>query len=427
MNVDFFSRISSFLLAATIAGPTAPPPTPELCAAILESSANPSLLERPLVKQLTSLHDQLLTMDDAQAKTTHLLHNVPLAQEMLEQIKRRFKLPDEFERITETYITQLEAEGKIHYDYDGALGPIYAEWNAKPLIDFLKTVNVPEVTARLKDAIYGRRLTYEVMLDLSIKWTLLMTAVDARDAQQPFRLNLREQMRLLEFLNGNRNIFIQLFPVAMVSFHRKPLAVETIAGISARPIGPVALLTHTQEFEDETMSPLEALLHDLYHLMTRLAFDHNYVFHWLPLSYRPKAETTDLVPDHPYEATTDQKKNFRERLLSQLPFHEFIFTEILKLPINLRLAVEVIWFQMHFAADNSDYPKDTGITAWALLQKIHLYKEKLARGESWTLELASKAKDGKLGTRYTSLKRKDLAEGLIALEQLAKKAHVPGR
>lgn len=328
-------------------------------------------------------------------------------------LEQRFANDKNISGLVQPYLDQVKANGNL-MTYAFFTFPVSkpSVYDAGKLVTFLKNLNVDRLTKQMKDSRQNKSLTIERLWDFVLEWTTLMTIADARDQHKEFGLSSREQMRLLEFLSGEKDVLVQLFPIVMPAFTRLPLSVESILGMMGRPIGPIGVMTGYKD--SDYGSPLEELLHDLYHLRDRLGVDYGFLFEGTPDKFFP--DTHDLMKvEKAYAPTPRQISVGRTEIQKENAFHKYIFESIKQYPKNIQIAAQLIWFDTFFRVDNSQHSKVTGISPDALVAKVD---------QAWgmiKLGVLYHAPQGEYGTQFTHLELDDVEKAREALTTLAQK------
>jgi hypothetical protein len=376
------------------------------------------ILKRPIVARVRSQYAAALTLQPRVAQDFHLMEFEPLAHEMANQAKLLIPSKAIWMAEIDPYIQKLRTEKNLYYhDYVFGGLPTLTKYPADKIVDLLVQVRDKDIASEFTEAITTKTLTIDKMLDLSLRWAMAMTVAESIRNQQPLSLNEREALRLWQFLEGQRDIFVALFPLAYFRFHMAPMSIESILAISPKPVFPLQVATSTihHVLENLDMRPIETLIHDIYHAIQRMKQSFVWLFpgnsphpYFPPFSGKPEKQLI-ITPEWIQSVT---KAGFQQER-----FHDYIFTAYQRYSKDVRASMELIWFQIYIAEQQD--AKDRSMSAAGLKAMLAFSRELAVIRDHKLRDLAQLAQSGGLGARYLAVNKTTLRSGVAALKKLA--------
>ncbi|PWU14480.1 MAG: hypothetical protein C5B49_13180 [Bdellovibrio sp.] len=369
-----------------------------------------SINPRPLVARLISRHVKHLAGDPKEAQNSHLSEFSPLAIKLADQARDMLAPQADLRAAIDRYVQELQTSKYLSYEI--------LEYPPDKIIELLLEIQDLNIEEEIRNTVKTRNLTIGRMLDLGMRWSILMTVNEFVRSGRQFRLTERESFRLWQFLAGHRDALVALFPLAYFHFHQDLMSVESVVGTSSRPILPLQLTPKTLHHvaENESMSPVESLLHDIHHSRIRLSQSLKWIF---PdprgaspyfLNFKPKTP----VIEKKLEITPQWVQTARASLEAQEKFHNYIFTRYSSFPENVKAAIELIWFRIYFAVPQRG--NDVAMTASGLESMVH----NLSYYPFHLRKVAEEARTGGFGTRYEIVYEASLEKAIKDLKKLAK-------
>jgi hypothetical protein len=374
-----------------------------------------TILDRKTVSMTLGLHSKALTFSPSSAQSMHLQENEKIALKMAEQVRQVLPSRKALKTALDPYIQEL-TEQKMLVHRITVMFLIEMPYPTDLIVDVLNRVRDSDVAEDLISAVKNKSLSISKMFDLSIRWAITMTVIESIQKGTKFKFTDRESLRLWECLVGQCDTFVRLFPVAYYRFHQGGLSIESTVGMTSRPIFPMQLSMQTihHEAEDESMRPIETLIHDMFHAEQRMRQSYSWLFDSSVSDYFPavaKVKRKQAPMERQFSFTDEHLARVLAHLTQQEKFHHFVFTKYKRAPEKVQAGAELIWFYLYFAEKYANGE----MTAAQLKVSAREFEEDPFKLKT----IANEAKTGGLGTRYTQVDKESLLRAASLLRTLA--------
>jgi hypothetical protein len=316
-----------------------------------------------------------------------------------------------WKKAIDPYINELRKRKVLNYTtFPFAPGQQYS---VDKIVVLLEDVRDTDLSKELTDAVTNKNLTIDRLLDLSIRWVMAMTIVESIHKGEPFKLKMREAFRTWEFLWGQRDTFVALFPLAYFYFHQTPMSIESIVASTPKAEFPLQVATSSIHHvaENEDMRPIETFLHDVFHAIQRMRQYFQWLFPDNPEFYFPKTYSIAVgFRVKNLKITIEEIRNSARIRQEQEDFHHFIFTTYDRYPDNVKAGIELVWFKLFFsdrqtATNTSMSPAGVITMSPSIISNIE--------------DTANLARSGGLGARYLKVDEACLINSIRALNEMA--------